>query len=178
MSTDMRHWTVLAALLVGCSSGTTIIEVQLPAAPAGGFTTIHVGGVGVDPSRPFESSATRIPLTDAEQRVCVTINGPPGEVNLRMRQCEDETCSGATDMIPRVHTATITDAIYAGRTTAIRLGPWRLDAHNDVDRCDVRGCVDRFVTTFCRVDDGAHFCEFQGNVEPTPDCDVRQTIDL
>jgi hypothetical protein len=174
----MRHTLVLAFLLVGCSTGTTIVEVQLEADPSGGFITLHAGGAGVDPTRPFASGATPIALTDVEQRVCWTIHGPPGDVNLRMARCDNETCTGPSDSIPRVHSATITDAIYAGKTTNVRLGPWRLDTHSNVDRCDVRGCVDRFAATFCRVEDGAHFCEFMGSVEPTPECDTLQTSEL
>ena len=174
----MRHALAIASLLVGCSTGTTLVEVQLLAEPAGGFITLHAGGAGVDPTRPFTSAAVPIPLTDTEQRVCWTIHGPAGEVNLRMVHCDNETCTGPGDSIPRVHSATITDAIYAGKTTNVRIGPWHLDSHSNVARCDVRGCVDRFTTTFCRVEDGAHFCEFMGNVEPTPECDVFVTSEL
>ncbi|MEZ4339961.1 MAG: hypothetical protein R3B82_25345 [Sandaracinaceae bacterium] len=90
-----------------------------------------------------------------------------------MRQCENASCSGASDTVPRTHTATIADGIYGGKTTDVRLGAFRVDAHNPVDRCDVRGCTDRFASSFCRASDGAHFCEFQSNVEPALDeCQV------
>ena len=174
----MRTLFALALLLVGCDNGTTVVEVQLPPNTSGNFLTIQVAGAGVDPTRPFQSGDAPIALTAVEQRACVTIHGPSGEVNLRMRLCDNEICTGSADSIPRVHSATIPEAIYAGKTTNIRLGPWRLDAHNVVDRCDVRGCTDRFADTFCRLDDGAHFCEFMDNVEPTPECDVRQEVNL
>ena len=164
--------------LIGCDGGTVVIEVQLTGDPAGGFVTIQPAGAGVDVERPFQSADAPLALTDATQRVCVTVHGPAGEVNLRMRRCENETCTGASDSIPRVHTANIPDAIHTGKTTNVRLGPFRVDANTTVDRCDVRGCVDRFTETFCRAEDGAHFCEFMGDVEPTPECDVRQVTTL
>lgn len=163
----------LALLAAGCAdAGTVVIELDAPTG-AGQSLVIQVAGAGVDPSRPLSVPSITVPLTDAAQHVCVTAHGPSGEVNLRLRQCENASCSGASDTVPRTHTATIEDGVHAGKTTNVRLGPFRIDAHNPVDRCDVRGCTDRFASTFCRASDGAHFCEFQPNVEPMLDaCQV------
>ena len=130
-------------------------------------------------SRPISAPSFTVPLTDAPQHVCVTANGPAGEVNVRLRQCANETCTGPSDTVPRTHTATIDDGIYAGKTTNVRLGAFRIDANTPVPRCEVRGCTDRFADSFCRLEDGAHFCEFQSDVAPRVEgCDVSATLDF
>lgn len=156
-------------LLAGCSdAGTIVLELDTPAS-AGQVLVIQVAGEGHDPRRPLTVDALEVPLTDAARHVCVTARGPAGQVNVRLRQCENASCSGPSDAIPRTHTAIIEDGVHAGKTTNVRLGPFRVDAHSPVARCDVRGCVDRFAETFCRAEDGAHFCEFQGDVPPRLD---------
>jgi len=174
-----RWALVCAALLVvtGCDSGTVVIEIDLPPA-AGEVVQVQVAGAGVAVERSLAVDTTTVPLTASTQHLCITAHGPAGEVNVRLRQCENESCTGAADTVPRAHTATIEQAIYAGKTTNVRLGAFRVDGHVPVARCDVRGCTDRFTSTFCSLEDGAHFCEGSGSVEPTPECDVQLEVTI
>ncbi|MCB9592728.1 MAG: hypothetical protein H6719_08345 [Sandaracinaceae bacterium] len=165
--------SALALLAVGCGdAGTVVIEVDAPVA-AGQILVIQVAGEGVDPSRPLTAESLTVPLTGEAQHVCVRANGPAGDVAVRLRQCENATCTGGSDTVPRTHTATIEHGIYAGRTTDVRLGAFRVDSNAPVTRCEVRGCVDRVASTYCRLEDGAHFCEFSDDVPPALDaCQV------
>lgn len=174
----MRRLAWLALLAAGCaSSGTVVVEVDAPAAE-GEALVIQVAGADADPELPLSTERATVELTGAPQHVCVTVDGPAGGVSVRLQQCGNTICTGPGDSIPRLHTATIPAAIYAGKTTTVDLGAFRVDTHADVDACSVAGCTDRMASTFCRLEDGAHFCEFMDSVEPTPTCDVTLSLGI
>jgi len=175
----VRRAALLALLSAGCAeTGTVIVQVDAPAA-AGEALVVQVAGPGADPELPLSTERATVELTDAPQRVCVTVDGPPGEVSVRLQQCGNAICTGPGDSIPRLHTATVPGAIYGGKTTTVDLGTFRVDTHLDFDPCQVAGCTDRTPGSYCRLEDGAHFCEFMDSVAPPPSaCDVRLSLGL
>ena len=174
----MRRVALAALLVAGCAdSGTVVVEVDLPAT-AGEAMVIQVAGAGANPELPLTTERATVDLTGAPQHVCVTVDGPTGEVNVRLQQCGNAICTGPGDSIPRLHTATIGRAIYAGKTTTVDLGAFRVDTHATVDPCAVEGCTDRMASSFCRLEDGAHFCEFMEDAPPARACDVTLSLGI
>ncbi len=121
---------------------------------------------GQDPLTGVELTAER-----TEMKISVIGNSDieARSVRLKTQFCVDPRCNGfGDDSMAPISCVQFERVFYVGTFTSYRL------THIDVvptivtcgmsdvfpvGRCDVRGCVDGDTTSYCRLEDGTHFCE-------------------
>ncbi|MEZ4340766.1 MAG: hypothetical protein R3B82_29440 [Sandaracinaceae bacterium] len=184
-----RALTALVALLaVGCARNAIFeLELELPQQPAGVaplYAVLQVAndrafaadwssverleGLALTPtcSRPLVPPDCQVrELTPDCSRV-VSIVGDeadaPDPLRVRLRFCEDPSCTAARDATAPEARVEFERALYPGHFTQGRVCVDTVPTTPSpvptiVDRCDVR-CRDGEAATYCRAD-GTHFCE-------------------
>ncbi len=182
-------FSILAALLaIGCArNGIFELELELPPQPAGvaplyavlqvandrsfaaDWSTIErLDGIALTPTcaRPLVAPdcAVRALTPDCSRVVSVVGDSEdaPEPLRVRLRFCEDPSCTAARDATAPEARVEFERALYPGHYTQGRACVDSVPTTPApepvvVDRCDVR-CRDGQAVTYCRAD-GTHFCE-------------------
>ena len=167
----MKHWaTLIATCLAGCGGGPVNavleMEVELPGDPAerNALVQVRSGEADFAETWPFEGDVEGFPLTLTRQTVRVSIvagedtAGRP--FRMKVRLCNDTRCEGEVSA-PEVQLH-VERGHWLGEhtflTVTIDEPPGRIVRLPDVSACEVRGCSDDVLATYCD-EAGRHACD-------------------
>lgn len=184
----MRERLLIALAIVasGCARNAILeLELELPPNPAGAqvYAVVQArGDLGFDEiwsdapleGIPLSRACTRTDpappcadrMLDPQCSAVISLIGDGDDLarplHVRVRFCEDPTCSAPADATAPEHRVDIERGFYLGRYTQARVcvdeAPTVTNAVPEViERCEVR-CREGTAAMYCRLD-GTHFCE-------------------
>jgi hypothetical protein len=171
MTRAITFMVVVSAVLAGCtSSGVLELEILLPQVPAGTpafvrvqarkdveFTAEWLGTGDLEP----------IALSDAERvrdHVSIVSDDELIDLRIKLTYCETSSCSDVESMVYGEGWYELKRPFYLGKQTRYFLDAGTMMPSGEpampvmVDRCDIEGCVEGELSSFCRAD-GRHLCE-------------------
>ena len=167
-----RLGALLALALAGCAENAILeLELQLPLDSEVAASFVSLEFDSREPPPIYTSPPETLPLSEERtRRVSVIASGEQIERPLfvRARFCRSQDCSAIEDnpvdpvtMEPTMpgHEVRYERAFYLGQRTRhsldLRAAP--RDGRSDVDVCEVEGCFEGNLLTWC--EDGHHLCE-------------------
>ena len=176
----MRSWTLGCALLVAAGCGqNAILELMIELPPAATIDGVERRFALVQPrtsGNPFEDEwpAGDLPPIELgalsiEDRVSVVTDDTSLDVHLKVRFCQTDDCTAlgagglpGDDVSPEVWYL-LEHPFYEGKRTSFHIQipavpPAAPAEPEEVDRCEIEGCITGTSITFC-TSDGRHVCE-------------------
>ena len=164
---------IAAAMLgAGCAQNAALeVRLDLPAGPTDGTTTYVLTQPRRAAENPFMDEwrgddLTAIELSPGERledHISVLSDDDATDLHIKVRFCSSPSCTAIEDDMAPEHWYKLDHPFYIGARTfwSVTIDSIPIDRDTtaaEVDRCQIRGCVDGDLSSYCRVD-GRHLCE-------------------
>jgi len=169
--------TALAALASGlfasgCAQNAALeIAIDLPAGPGDGSRVFVLVQPRKAADNPFEDEwrgddLEAVELMDGESftdNVSVMSTDDTTDLNLKVRFCASPNCTAIEDDTAPELWYALQHPFYIGERTSWDVEILAIPAERDtapelIEKCDIKGCVDGPLSSYCRMDD-RHLCE-------------------
>jgi hypothetical protein len=169
----LSHLSLFIALgLAGCAQNAALeITLDLPPGPSDGTTVYVLTQPRSAAENPFTDewrgddlpAIELMPGMAIEDQISVLSTDDSTDLNLKVRFCANENCTAIEDDMAPERWYALEHPFYIGERTywsvSIPTIPTMRDTEpTPVEMCDIRGCVDGDLSSYCRVD-GRHLCE-------------------
>lgn len=180
MSPLTKRWPTLAALALagfglfasGCAQNAALeLKILLPPAPTDGSQVFVLIQPRSAADNPFEDewrgddleAIELVPGDTYPDHVSVMSTEDATDLNLKVRFCASPNCTDIEDDTAPELWYALGHPFYIGErtswsTTISEIPTERDTAPEEVDRCQIEGCVDGPLSSYCR-GDGRHLCE-------------------
>lgn len=113
----------------------------------------------IDPDHPPGSQLDRLNATTEDVSLVATEEHP--QISVRVRYCRTAGCTDPSDEFAPITGVRIAHPFYLGERTSVTIPiatiPPVLETLAPIDACEVRGCTDALLPTYCD-ELGAHLC--------------------
>jgi hypothetical protein len=170
-----RGWAILILLLSfgsGCAQNSALeVSIDLPPGPTDGTSTFVLIQPRSAAENPFMDewrgddldAVELLPGERLVDEVSVLSTDDTINLHLKVRFCSSPSCTAIEDDMAPERWFKLTHPFYIGQTTSwdtmIPVVPADRDTTETcIVKCQIQGCVDGVLSSYCRVD-GRHLCE-------------------
>jgi hypothetical protein len=187
----MRPLLVLVLVLVGVGCGepaiTASLELRVDLPMATGTAAHALVQVRRELGAPFdagfeEETLGSVPLVGSriEDSISVLTSDATADLKVRVRFCAMAGCAGEAD--PPAQRFILRGPFHDGERTLYRMftGDPAVNVPDPVvvDRCQIRGCVESDLSSYCDLATGMHFCEGSHPAGPAPGAASTRVVEV